>query len=186
MSRRDTKEFGEVMKKGSRRGVQLRLRLPAAVFNKLLEIKKRLGLDELHDLYVRALEKYLEILKLVIKGYYIFATVRTGVYGINLDHGATTSTVEVQIDKVKVVTEVTPRFSAAEIGIYMQIEKIFKDSVKPEDVPDMSTIFVEAITIMVWRVDRSSAGESVKADKNPPQGVILLPFYSKTLLIKRS
>lgn len=186
MSRKDTQGFNEVMKEGSRRGVQLRLKFPAAIFNKLLEIKKRLGLDELHDLYVIALEKYLEILKLVINGYHIFATARTGIEGIDLDPGTIAITGKVLIDKVKVVTEVTPRFSAAELSIYMQVEKIFKNTVKPEDIPDMSTIFVEAITIIVWRVDRNSAGESVKADKNPPQGVIRLPFDRKTLLIKRS
>jgi hypothetical protein len=165
-------------------GVEIKVRFPTSVFDKLCQTKQLIGAANFTEVFKRAIQRHLEILKLVKRGHRIFATRENPSDRRSIELALDIKEPAVEIEEIE-VTKVRLKFSVDELQQLREIQKILQ-----VEVGDTSTPLIESIASYCWMVDKKHQGFkailiiALKSLK-PPSRSVELKFDEETLLLAK-
>lgn len=180
--KRDTVGYAREDLKEPSSGVQVTVRFPASVFNRLNKTRKSLGIDNFRDVFVKAVREYFKVIQLVVDGHWIYVVDKLQVGDVDLDPGVSNQGFT-ENDNVEVVAEMNPRFNPEELRTMVNIQKLFQDHAGYSI--NVNEIVEEAIVILNWVVDKRLSGKKVTASKKQNKKALELPIDHETLMVRR-
>jgi hypothetical protein len=164
-----------------RDGIDISVKLTPAIHGKALAIKRMTGAQGLKEVFLAALDKHVETLRLLMEDYRIFAAPAEF-----SDENTVPMTPEcrsvdaAEVDESDVITEMRFGFEVAELKLIAEIQEMLALG-----STDISTPVTQAVMAYYWMLDKQAKGyPSIHAVKEAPPRCAELVFDRATLLIE--
>ena len=164
-----------------RDGIDVNVKLPTVIHNMALFIRQNTEVRTLKEVFLMALEKHVETLRLVLEGYRIFAAPTdfssTSAVHMTPDLKSVDAS---EVDEEDVMAEMHIGMSVKELKLIREIQDMLMLG-----TTDISAPVSQAIMAYFWMVDKQQKGyPSIHAVRDAPPRCVELFFDPETLLVE--
>lgn len=164
-----------------RDGIDISVKLTPAVHAKALAIKRMTGALNIKAVFLAALDKHVETLRLLMEDYRVFAAPSDFSDDNTVKMTPELKSVDAsEVDDSDVITEMRFGFEVAQLKLIAEIQDMLMLG-----STDVSTPVSQAVLAYFWMLDKQAKGfPSIHAVKDAPPRCMELVFDRSTLLIE--
>ncbi|MFH2008031.1 MAG: hypothetical protein ABI333_15725 [bacterium] len=164
-----------------RDGIDVSVKLPTVIHKMALEIRQLTDAKTLKDVFLAALDKHVETLRLLLEGYRIFAAPAdfssTSAVSVTPDLKSVDAT---ELDEADIATEMRIGMSVTELKLIREIQDMLFLG-----TTDISAPVSQAVMAYYWMIDKRRKGfPSIHAVREAPPRCVELFFDPETMLIE--